>query len=407
MAQQLFRATVVNPVSEDQWQVIEDAGLLVERGVIRAMGSIDDYAALEAPEVIPLDGVVVPGFVDVHIHWVQHHVRGRFRGELMPWLSDSIWPEEITFVDPVLARRRAQEFFDDLLTAGTLAGMAYSSPHPAALHIALAEAVGRWRIGNVIMARQAPAELIDSSQTDIAHIAALAAEIGPDHYVLTPRFALNLDAGLLAALGELACREGYYVQTHLAESPAEVTAVNKQFPEAVDYTDVYDRAGLLGRRSVLGHCIHLSERELRCIQARQSWIAHCPSSNEALGSGRMDLEAVRRLSIPWALGSDVGAGPSHSMLHVIQRFLTQHRSAGVQVRAEEALYRSTLAGARCLGWQSKIGQLNVGKEANFVLLPRNGGRWNAVGWLEDVIAGTPDALETRPLGVWLQGERVR
>nr|WP_220349035.1 amidohydrolase family protein [Alkalilimnicola ehrlichii] len=264
----------------------------------------------------------------MHIHWVQHHVRGRFQVDLMEWLRQHIWPEETRFGDLSFARRHAAAFFADMLRAGTTMGMAYSSPHADALRIAADATHGDWLLGNSIMHKGAPEPLCEASPDNAEEVAPLLRQLGRDRYVITPRFALNCSAELMHELGHLAQTENAFVQTHLSESLNEIREVREAFPEAIDYTDVYDRAGLLTPRTVLGHCIHLSKRELACLAERRVWIAHCPSSNEALNSGRMDLEAIRRHRIRYALASDVGGGPSHSMLHVMQRFLKQHRDAG-------------------------------------------------------------------------------
>lgn len=139
---------------------------------------------------------------------------------------------------------------------------------------------------------------------------------------------------------------------------------------------------------------------------RGVWIAHCPSSNEALGSGRMDLKAVRRHRIRFALASDVGAGPSHSMLHVMQRFLAQHQEAGEPVTIQEALFRSTLAGADCLRRKAITGSFEPGKRADFVLLPRTDSPASPEAWLTELCTGSASELEQRPLGTWLEGEPV-
>jgi len=397
----LFRATVVNPLGPEDCRVHVDGGVRVRAGRIEAVGPIERVA--QGLEAETLDGVIVPGFFDVHIHWVQHQVRGAFHADLLTWLTQHIWPAEMAYADPTRARSDAQTFFADLLRAGTVGGMAYSSVHPEALGAAFACARGRWRIGNAVMTEGAPAALIGAKPMALSVIADLAARYGAERFVVTPRFALNCSPDVLAGLGALARAGGYWIQTHLAESPAELAAVARRFPEALDYTDVYDRAGLLGPRTVLGHCIHLGAREWDCLAARGCGIAHCPSSNEALGSGRMDLAAVRARGIRYALASDVGAGPSVSLLHVMQCFLVQHRAAGERVSAIEALYRATLAGAELLGWSAESGNLAPGKRADFVLLPKLGGAFDAEGWLEHVMAGTPAELERRPLATWLGG----
>lgn len=400
-----YRAAALDPIAPDQPRYLPDAAVTVRDGHIAAVAPFGDHEP--AGDVIALDGVLLPGLVDTHIHWVQHHVRGQFRSDLLDWLHNHIWPEETALGSPATAQDHARRFFRDTARAGTTMGMAYSSAHSAALEPAFRAAVGDWLIGNVVMPSGASDILCSASVATADEVEALLAQYGTERYPITPRFALSCDSDLLAGLGGLAQRYRAWVQTHLAEAPAEVAAVCEAFPEALDYTDVYDRAGLLTPRTVLGHGIHLSERELQCIAARGSWIAHCPSSNEALGSGRMDLSALRRHGIPFVLGSDVGAGPSHSMLHVMQRFLSQHRQAGESVTATEALYRSTAAGASCLGRGKVAGRLAAGYRADFVLMPCDGPPPpDPESWLDELVSGDMAALEARPMGTWIAGQKV-
>ncbi|WP_297393373.1 amidohydrolase family protein [Acidiferrobacter sp.] len=402
----LFRAAILNSIDARSWRFLDDGGLLVEDGVVRALGCFDDVVKNYPWEPVTLDGVILPGFADIHIHWVQHAVRGRYAQALLPWLATHIWPEEARYGDTVLAQKRADEFYADCLAAGTVMGMSYSSPHPQATHIAHAARRGDWITGNVVMTTNAPAELVAASVKPPADLAPLSDAIGRMHYAITPRFALNCTADDLAALGAYARHQGLAVQTHLAESVTEVREVERLFPQALDYTDVYDRAGLLGPRTVLGHCLHLSPREWSCLKARGCWIAHCPSSNEALDSGRFDLDCARRHQVPFALASDVGAGPSHSMLHVMQRFRRQHEAAGVRVDPEEILFRATLAGARAMGRGAVAGSLDPGRRADFVLMPRSARPQSPQAWFEDLLEGSPTELEQRPLGTWIAGHPV-
>jgi guanine deaminase len=405
----MFRASLVDAPTPEALRVIPDGALVVDQGRILSAGPIEQAGRWAGAEMVELGGVLVPGLIDPHAHWVQHHVRGHFGGDLMEWLRTNIWPEEENFARSDFAEMHAARFFADALRAGTTAGMAYSSAHVEALWAARRQMRGDWRLGNSLMPIGAPDVLCAASQNDIDAIAALADGIGPAHYVLTPRFALNCGPELMRALGDLSRARGLYVQTHLAESVHELREVREAYPDAEDYTDVYDRAGLIGPLSVLGHCIHLSEREYGVLARRGAAIAHCPSSNEALGSGRMDLAAVRRHRIAFALASDIGAGPSLSMLHVMQRFLAQHRAAGERVTAAEALHRATAAGAAAIGRSDEAGCFAPGYRADFVLLPTDGARragLDAGAWLEEVIAGEPRDLEARPLGTWLGGMRV-
>ena len=408
MMEKIFRASILNPIDANTWRFVQDGALGVDQGIIMRMG---DFTTMLSQidtdtEVEDLDGVIVPGFVDVHLHWVQHRVRGRFSGELLTWLRECIWPEEARYVDTDFARAAAAQFYGDVLRAGTVMGMSYSSPHAEATQIALTSMRGDWVIGNVLMAINAPHTLTDYSLHDPDALRAFMRQTDITHYALTPRFAPNLTAASLKALGQIVAESPCLIQTHLAESVAELQWVKELFPDAAHYTEVYDRAGLLTPRTILGHCIEMRDEEWRCLRARGSWVAHCPTSNEALGNRRMPLEQVRAYNIPFALASDIGGGPSHSMLHVMQRFLGVHREAGVSVVPQEALYRSTKAGAECMGRGSIGGDLTVGKRGDFVLLPQKPAVDSIEHWFEECLSGNPTDLEQRPLGTWLSGARV-
>lgn len=405
----LLRGALLNPLGSDDWQFIADGGLFIEDGLIREAGPMRRFRRVPESAVVDSGGLLLPGFIDVHTHWVQHAIRGRFHEDLLDWLARHVWPEEARFADAAHARSQARRFFHDTLRAGTTAGMAWSSAHSGATRIAAEERRGDWVIGPAWMdvpLDNAPAGdnglARELESTSVAEACApLLAALGADHFAVTPRFAPACSMELMRALGEVAARHGCFIQTHLAESPAEVRATAARFPAARDYTDVYDQAGLLTPRSVVAHCIHLREAAWQVLAARGCWIAHCPSSNEALGSGRMPLETVRRHGIPWALGSDVGAGPSHSMLHVMQRFLAQHRAAGCAVGPREALHAATRAGAACLR-RPRLGGLEAGKQADVVVLPHPGGS-DTAGAFEALLQGSPAELETRPLATWLAG----
>lgn len=403
----LYRSSIVNPINSYKCDFYEDGGLYVENGMVANLGHFDDiisaYCDVELQE---LEGVIVPGFTDAHLHWVQHRVSGHYSGELLKWLQDYIWPEEGLFIDDDLAMSTAAKFYSDLLRAGTVMGMSYSSTHASATKIALKKMRGDWIVGNVLMSINAPNFLTDFSLHDPYILQGFMDEIDIEHYAITPRFAPNLSAASLKALGDIALWSNAIIQTHLAESCAELVWVRELFPDAANYTEVYDRAGLLTKRTILGHCIELSDSEWHCLATRGCWVAHCPSSNEALGNHRMPLEKLREFNVPYALGSDIGAGPSHSMLHVLQRFFMVHRAAAVPITFVEAIYRATLAGAEAMGRGSIAGNFSFGKRADFILLPKLNSTDSWEMWFENCISGSISDLEKRPLGTWLSGKRV-
>ena len=410
MSNRVISSAILNPEPDARWTFYPSGALVVEDGRIIGVG---DAAIVKAEypdpvvDVIHLDGVIVPGFVDLHCHWVQHAMRGAFGGDLLHWLQNDIWPEEAQYANEDLARLRAREFYDDMLRAGTVMGMSFSSVHDRATEIAFEEMRGDWIIGNVLMAVNAPAALTSCSMHRESALRTYSSLRSQEQYAVTPRFAPNMRAQDLSVAGRVAQDGNYFVQTHLAESRSEVAWVKELFPEAENYTDVYDRAGLLGPKTILGHCIEMSDAEWACLSDRGSWVAHCPTSNEALGNARMRLEKLREFHVPFALASDVGAGPSHSMLHVMQRFLAVHDESGVKVTAAEALYRATLAGAQAMGRSQVAGNFAPGKRADFVLFPGKPEERELDGWFNEICQGSLAELEERPSAVFLAGEELQ
>jgi len=231
----------------------------------------------------------------------------------------------------------------DLAAVGTAGGAAYASPHAAAAAAFLDAAGGGFVCGPAVMTAGEPPGLVRTPAEAMADLERLHACFG-DRLVVTPRFALSCDAATLAALGAFANARGLLVQTHLSETPDEVALVRARFPGARDYLDVYERAGLIGPRTLLGHVIHVSDGELARIAAAGAIVVHCPTSNRALGSGRMPLERLRAAGVKWVLGSDVGAGPSLCMLDAIAGAQDAH--AGVApLDTAELLHRATVGRA--------------------------------------------------------------
>jgi guanine deaminase len=192
--------------------------------------------------------------------------------------------------------------------------------------------------------------------------------------------------------------------THLAENRDEVRRVAELFPDAGSYTDVYARAGLLGERTLVAHAIHLHAEELALLAASGATVVHCPTANRALGSGRLPLERLREHDIPWVLGTDVGAGPSLSMWHVIAGFLATH-AGKTETTAEEAFWHATWAGARALGLEA-VGCLQPGHRADLAVFPRPAGAAGAEAIIRELAAATTAVPEPAALATWLDGELV-
>lgn len=375
----LYRAKIIQAVKDDLCDFFEDGGLLCENGVITGFGKFEllESEADEIHEFRDSDGLqtMLPPFSDIHFHWVQDRVSAMDKDALLRWLENFVFPEEANFADESFCLDRAKHFASKLFRCGTLSGAIYSSIHPSSFSIIQEALIGHFLVGNVVMTHNSPDYLTQSKGDLFQHVAQL---VKNPKYAVTPRFALSCDAETLLRLGELVTADNF-VQTHLSETLLEVKETLglygqwSEFADIKTYLEIYQRAGLIQKRCILGHCIHLEDSEWKVLAETQAAIAHCPTSNapqsqRGLGSGLFDLERARREGVRWALASDIGAGPYLSMLDVMQSFLQQHSDQGCSVTATEALYRATLAGAHILEIYELTG-FKPGNWASFVVLP--------------------------------------
>ncbi len=353
-----------------------DGLLVVEDGHVVAFG---DNAVL-APRFADVatdhfpGKLIVPGFVDTHVHYPQTDSIAAHGEQLMAWLERHIFPAEIAFADRAHADAVAAFFLDELLRNGTTSALVFATVHPGSVDALFDAALARdMRVvsGKVLM-DQGPATLRDTPATGRADSEALIARWrgrGRIGYAVTPRFVPTSSDAQLAGAGEiLAAHPEILMHTHLAENLGEIAAVAARFPQATDYLDVYDRFGLVGPRSVFAHCIHLDDRALARMAAAGSGIAFCPTSNLFLGSGLFDLAAVDRHAIKLGIGTDVGAGTSFSLLATLGEAYKVGQLRGTSLDPFRALYLATAGGARALNLADRIGGLQPGQEADFVVL---------------------------------------
>jgi guanine deaminase len=321
--------------------------------------------------------LLLPGFVDTHIHFPQWRMLAAPGADLLEWLERFTFREEARYADAAHAAGAAEVFLDRLLANGTTAACVYSSSHAVAAEALFAAAERRGMAistGKTLMDRGCPAGVRDDPATGIAESAALIARWhrrGRLSYAITPRFAVTSTETQLRLAGELLkANPTCLMQTHLSESRREIETVRRLFPKAKSYTDVYDRFGLLGPTSLFGHAIHLDAAECRRLSESGSVAVHCPTSNTFLGSGLFDLARVGGGEHPVrvALATDVGGGTSWSMLTTMGRAIEVARLAGGALTATRAFYLATLAGARALGRETEIGRIAPGFVADLVLL---------------------------------------
>jgi guanine deaminase len=379
------RARLLTPLAAGGTYHEPDGLIIVDAdGRLAFVGSAADRP-IEADAAVDLrPWVVLPGMVDLHAHLPQLPNAGLGAGlDLLTWLDRYIFPLERAF-DEAAAERLAPVVWRAFAAAGTTTALVYGAVYEASLDTAFraAEAHGiRAVIGKVMMDRLTydptiePAAILERSLRESSDLIARwhGRDGGRLQYAVTPRFAVSCTAEMLRESASLATSTGAYWQTHLSEDHGEIAEVRRLFPEAIDYVDVYDRAGGLGRRTILAHAVHLSDRELSRLVESGTRVAHCPSSNLFLASGIMPLGRYLEAGLSVGLGSDVSAGPDLSIFTEMRvGFYAQSAmrvagtSGGPSLGPLDWLRMGTLGGAAVLGIDALVGSLEVGKEADLI-----------------------------------------
>jgi guanine deaminase len=376
-----YRGVILHALSLQELAFFPDGGLLVNQA--GQVVACDHWEQLQASGALsgvtlaplPADSLIIPGLVDAHVHLPQMAVAGCQAENLLTWLETHIFAEESRFEDDAYAQSISEWFFTSLLANGTTMAAVFLTSHPSATRIAFetAERLGnRVIMGQNLMDVNAPSTLLRPTRQLLQETEALCQNWhgkanGRIQYAWVPRFALTSTEALLAGIGTL--RQEYpdvYLHTHLSEQLTEIEAVKLQFPWAEDYTGVYERFGLLGPRTILAHGIYLSDEELTRLKALEASLAHCPSSNFFLKSGRFRLIEVLKRRLSLGLGSDVGAGPDLSLFKVMKD--AQYIQSDFLVPLKTLFYMATLGGAVALDQQNRIGNFEPGKEADFLVL---------------------------------------
>ncbi|MCS7177600.1 MAG: guanine deaminase [Candidatus Kapabacteria bacterium] len=428
----VYRARVLlNPTPQRRVECLWDGALIVEASngsiVARAPTAELGRHFSGAPTVdFGPHSVLLPGLVDVHTHLPQYPAMGQDRGELLTWLRELIFPLEAQYADPDFAERQAESFFRTALEFGTTTLLTFGPPTVAATSRAFTAAarVGlRVFMGQTLMDRNIPVELSTPADDALQALERIAGEWhgydGRLFLAVSPRFAGSCSLELLQLCSRFAQQHQLLLQTHLAESPQELRWIAQLFPDFPDYTAIYEAAGLLTPRTIFAHCIYLSPSEQARLRSAGCAIAHCPRSNVFLRSGIMPLRRYLREGFRVGLGTDVGAGYSLSVLEEARyaceiaklRTFLAPEEIPTEITPEEALWLATLGGAQALGLEHRIGSLDPGKEADFIVT-------DASAWVPPVtLQGlAPEALFSRLLytappsslkAVFVRGRRLR
>lgn len=374
----------MNPVSDERCDYFPDGLLLAElpdeHWKIKDLGKAEEIIArygLPAGDIEAEPGLLMPPFFDLHFHWVQDSVREMPKASLLEWLEKYTFPREAAFADPELAEAEAANFWKRIPATGTIGGLCYSSIHRTALEAAMRHAPRYFKIGNVLMTMNSP-EPLTQSEREAMELNSWAARTYGERHVASPRFAPTTGPEVIASASFTARGIDGFAQSHMCETPREIAWVKSiyreipGFEDIESYIQVYERTGFLGPKTVLGHCIHMTDAEWALMAETDTVAASCPTSNgpieeRGLGSGLFDFRRADREGVRWGLASDIGGGPYLSLLDVMASFVRQNRAAGIrEATYRRALYRSTQMGAAILGLGDRKGSFLAGKDLDYV-----------------------------------------
>jgi guanine deaminase len=362
----------------NSFEYLEDGLLVIRDGRVDAIGPAQELlpnlpADLEV--VGHGDSILMPGFVDTHIHYPQTDVIGSGGRQLLDWLEDYTFPAERRFSDPVYAREAAEFFLNELVRNGTTTAMAFCTVHRASVEAFFQSAAARQMrmvAGKILMDRNSPEYLCDSVSSGEQDSRELL-EKWHGHerlsYAITPRSAITSSEAQLHSAGQLArAFPEALIQTHVSENLEEIAWVKRLFPQARSYLDVYDSYGLLRERAIYAHCIHLDSADRTRMAQSGASAAFCPSSNLYLGSGLFDIAAADTCGMPFSIATDVGGGNNFSMLRTLGDAYKIAQLSHQHLSPLRAFYLATLGGARALGLDAQVGSFAVGAEADFIVL---------------------------------------
>lgn len=376
-----------NPVKTvSAYKYYPNGVLYVQNGKVITAG---DYTQLKSKykqaAIVDYTGkLIVPGFVDAHVHYPQIEMIASYGAQLLDWLNTYTFPTESQFKNPVYANQIANFFLNQLINNGTTTALVFATVDPSSVDAFFNAAYQRnMRMisGKVLMDRNAPEYLTDtpaSAYSDSKMLIEKWDNKGRLKYAVTPRFAPTSSESELEVAGKLLKEfPDVYMQTHLAENNQEVAWVHELFPWSRSYLDVYDHYGLVTKHSIFAHSIHIDATDYEIISKHGASIAFCPTSNLFLGSGLFDLDEANKYNVNVGLGTDVGAGTSLSLIQTmneaykvtqLRKAFTDNPNGVTPLDPFEDLYLATLGGARALSLDQYIGSFSNGKEADFVVL---------------------------------------
>lgn len=412
-AEKHFRSSVLHFIKDpsavkkesDSYQYIDDAVLTVDKGKVVGLEKYNKKKHKKLKIKDYRGKIIVPGFVDTHIHFPQTEMIAAYGEQLLEWLKEYTFPTEKKFKDKAYAKKIADFFLNELVKNGTTTALVFGTVHPQSVDALFEKASDlnmRLVAGKVMMDRNAPDYLLDtakSSYSDTKKLIKKWHKKGRALYAVTPRFAPTSTPEQLTAAGKLLKEfPDVYMHTHLSENKNEIKWVRSLFPKRSGYLDVYDHYGLTGKRSVFAHSIHLTDQEWATFAKTDSAISFCPTSNLFLGSGLFKLDRAEKEGVKVGLGTDVGAGTSFSQLASLNEAYKIMQLQGKKLSAFKGFYLATLGGAKSLSLEKYIGNFKKGKEADFVVLD-----WSATD-LQKLRMSIATSLEDKLFALMMLGD---
>lgn len=390
MGKRQLYGTIVTPKENGAVELIKNGFVEFddESGKILDVGSKDKKSSKSEDNAL-----IIPGLVDLHSHIPQLPGVGKNADELLPWLKNHIFPLEVRFGQLEYAEKISRFFFTEAIRFGTTTIVAYASVHKESTDIAfeVAKEIGiRAFIGKVMMDRDMkryPEELPLMSR-NIKDSLDLAkkwhnSNNGLLQYIFSPRFAASCTMKLLEKTAKVAKEGDFFIQTHLAENQSEVKFIKSLFERerhrVPTNTHIFKKSDILGERTLLAHCLYLSQPELQLIKDSGSNIVHCPTSNIFLQSGFMPYRRYESYAIPIGLGTDVAGGYSLSMFNCMRDAIETSKIVNLVndnrpyqiLEPKEVFWIATLGGAKILDLDNKIGSIEKGKDADLVMIKTN------------------------------------
>ncbi len=373
-----FLADPAKVEEQESYQYFEDGLLIIKNGLVEQVGNAQQLLSTlpAGAEVIHYEnGLIMPGFIDTHVHYPQTEMIASYGEQLLEWLENYTFPFEKQFSDFEHAKGVAEFFLTQLLDAGTTTALVFGTVHKAsvdAFFTAAQQRKLRMICGKVLMDQNCPKDLSDTAESGYQESKELIEKwhkVDRLQYAITPRFAPTCSTEQLNKAGELLSEySDVYLHTHLSENKNEIAWVQELFPDSNGYLDVYDKSKLLGRRSVFAHGVHLHDHECQRLGETDSAIAFCPSSNLFLGSGLFNLQQAQKFDVNVGYGTDIGAGTTFSMLSTLNEGYKTQQLRTEKLSPFQSFYLATLGGAIALDLEGTIGNFTQGAEADFIVL---------------------------------------